>query len=136
MRIPKYIKELFNDIDHINHNGIIDQEEIDSFKGSGTVFDQNQPCYKLEAGMNIFKFIQGNESSFRATVQYTDNEYTLGRKIIDGDKFVPAQESRRKTSDDSASIQVEQGQYAIKKYSKKTPSMQVYGVYNCVAVTI
>ena len=136
MKIPYFIKDLFNYVDHINRDGKIDQEEIDSFKGSGTVFDPDSPCYNIQAGMSIYTFVRANETHFRACVQYTDNEYTEGRKILDNNELVQTDEKRRTAQDDEHSLQVEQGQYAIKKYSEDTPSLQTYNVCNCVAVTV
>ena len=136
MKIPQFVQELFDYVDHIDRNGIIEQEEIDSFKGSGTVFDPNEPFYNIKPGMSIYTFVRENESSFRACVQYTDNEYKPGRKLLNNNKLISTDMKRKTASDDEKSLQVEQGQYAIKKYSKDTQSLKVYNVCNCVAVTI
>ena len=39
MKIPLYIQECFKAFDNINGNGIIEQEEIDALKGTGTIYE-------------------------------------------------------------------------------------------------
>lgn len=135
MKIPQWIFDDFYNFDK-NRNGTIEQSELDELKGSGTVFDPDNTLYKVSSGMNISLFIQENRRQYGTAIQYTDNEYTEGRKVLQNNQLMPTNKTRRCTKDKSKSIQVEQGEFAVKTYSKDTPSMQTYNVCSCVAVTI
>ena len=137
MKIPLYIQECFKAFDNINGNGIIEQEEIDALKGTGTIYDVNKSKYfSVKAGMDLSVFIQDNRYKFGSVVQFTDNEYTQGRKTIQKDTLKPTHKKRKLTCDDKKSIQVEQGEFALKTYSEDAPSLQTYNVCNCVAISI
>jgi chemotaxis receptor (MCP) glutamine deamidase CheD len=136
MKIPQEVYKDFYSFDK-DRSGTIDQSEIDAWKGTGTVFDtEKYSFYKVSDTMDISLFIKENRSRYGAIVQYTNNEYTEGRKILQKKQLVPTDKNRNNCEDNSNSIQVEQGEFALKTYSKNTPSLQTYNVCNCVAVTI
>ena len=136
MRIPKCVYKDFFEFDR-DGNGIITQAEIDSHNGTDTVYDTSRhKFFNVYDKMNISLFIEENRSQYGAMVQYTDNEYSEGRKILQKQQLLPTDEKRSTCDDNSNSIQVEQGEFALKTYSKDTPSLQTYNVCNCVAVTI
>ena len=135
MKIPQWVYDEFNSID-TNRDGKISQKEIDSLKGSGSIFDPAISYYKISADMDILLFIKENRKDYGAVVQYTDNEYTEGRKIMENGKMVPTDKNRSFCTDNFDSVQIEQGEFAVKTYSKDTPSLQTYHVCQCVAVTV
>ena len=136
MRIPKSVYQDFFTFDR-DGDGTISQAEIDSHKGTDTVYDTSRhKFYNVYDKMNISLFIKENRSRYGATVQYTENEYSEGRKILQKQQLLPTDKKRSTCDDSSNSIQVEQGEFALKTYSKDTPSLQTYSVCNCVAVTI
>ncbi|MBP3821785.1 hypothetical protein J6G99_09115 [bacterium] len=134
MKIPEWVQKEFNSFDK-DKNGIITQKEIDNHKSTDSIF-ANKKGFKVENGMDINLFLKENRSIYGTAVQFTDNDYSEGRKILKKEQFRPTDKTRKFTEDDSKSVQVEQGEFAIKKYSKDTPSLQTYNVWNCVAVTI
>lgn len=136
MKIPKWVSSDFNSFDK-DKSGIITQEEIDTHKSSGSIFDNTQKKgFKVEAGMDINSFVKENRLIYGSAVQFTDNEYTEGRKILKNKQLKSTNKRRKFTEDDVKSIQVEQGEFAIKKYSKNASSLQTYNVWGCVALTI
>lgn len=136
MKIPDFVYNDFNSFDK-NKNGVIEQHEIDALKGTKTIFDTSSyHFFKVKDGMDISLFIKENRLSYDAVVQYTENEYTEGRKILKNNELVSVKKNRRRCKDDNNSVQVEQGEFAVRTYSKETPSLQTYNVCNCVAVTI
>ena len=136
MKIPQWVYDDFNNFDK-DKNGTIEQSEIDDLKGSGTIFDTNNyKIFNVSADMDISLFVKENRSRYGAVAQFTDNEYTEGRKILQKKQLVPTDKKRKTSEDSNNSIQVEQGEYAVKTYSEDTPSLQTYNVCNCVAVTI
>lgn len=136
MRLSKYVYQVFNEIDHINRNGEIEQEEIDSFRGTGSVYDPDMGCYNIKAGMSVFSFAKENMDFFRDSIQYTDRIYKEGRRIKDGSNQVTTELPRKTSPDDSDSIHVKQGQFAVKTYSPKNTSLQTCDICTCVAVTV
>ena len=136
MKIPQEVYDDFYRFDK-DRSGTIEQSEIDAWKGTGTVFDtEKYNFYKVSDKMNISLFIKENRSRYGASVQYTDNEYTEGRKILSKQSLIPTSQKRNICKDSNSSIQVKQGEFAVNAYSKDTPSLQTYNVCNCVAVTI
>lgn len=147
--IPIWIQKLFNEVNYINKNGVLSQEEIDTVDRRKV----GSAC-KLEAGMDIHSFISKNPSLF---ANYLNNDYgeilllapqisvnqsngqnsIKGRFILDkSGKLIKTDEKRNLSEDDSNSLEVLQGQYAIKQYSQDTPQMQTYNLTSCVALTV
>ena len=133
MKIPQWVYDDFYNFDQ-NRDGTIKQDEIDLLKG--TVFDPANSRHKIYDGMNISLFVKENRQKYGGAVQYTDTEYTQGCKVLQEGEITPTDKSRNSCEDSLNSIQVEQGEYAVRTYSEDTPSLQTYNVCSCVAVTI
>ncbi len=117
-----------------NENGILDKNEIDSFiKFSG---ENEGEMDILKEGMDIYGFTETNLNRYREFVLMNDKDYKEGRQILADGEFISTDAKRQICEDDPNSALVEQGRYAIKKYSQDTPSMQTYHVNNCVVATI
>lgn len=146
MNIPYWIHNLFKEADSCckdkrsyNYNaakqdGVLDKSEVDFAMKYISIFSSGE--LKISFGMTVEDMIEANRSKLRKYIVMSDNVYEEGRKISVFGYMFPAIFSRNKSKDDPKSIEVMQGQYAVKTYSKDNPSIQTCNVCNCVAVTI
>lgn len=113
------------------NDNILDQKEVEYAKKNISVFLENSNCngFKIEAGMTIEDMIEANPY-FRGICILGDKNYTP-KSLLSRLFF-----SRNKADDDKKSIEVQQGHYAVKTYSKDCTSIQTDYVNDCVAVTI
>lgn len=146
MNIPTWIYNIFNEADSCckdkrsynfnaaKHDGVLDKSEVDFAMKHISIFSSGQ--LKINTGMTVYDMIDANRSYLRKYIIMGDNEYKAGRKVSVCGIMFPAIFSRKKSKDDPKSIEVMQGQYAVKTYSKDNPSIQTCNVCNCIAVTI
>ena len=111
---------------HRANNHILDEQEVAYAKQHISIFIAG---FNIEAGMTLEDMIKANPQ-FRG-------KCILGNKDYKPPSFISRLlGGRKKSKDDIKSIEVGQGQYAIKTYSKQYPSLQTDYIHDCVAVTI
>ena len=121
-------------VDKSRIDGKLDQQEVDYVKKHISVFTGEQGI-KVTAGMTIFDMIKAN-NYMRSRSVLGDKDYNSGRRVTVFGYLIRTIFGRNKSTDNNKSIEVDQGQYAVKKYSQEFPAMQTWNVQNCVAVTI
>jgi chemotaxis receptor (MCP) glutamine deamidase CheD len=136
-RVLEYFKQVnqgwnsngTKDASRANDN-ILDKKEVEYAKKNISVFlDYDVKGFKIEAGMTIEDMIEANPF-FRSICTLGDKNYTP--KSLFSRLFF----SRNKADDDKKSVEVGQGHYAVKTYSKDCTSIQTDYINDCVAVTI
>ena len=144
-KIPNEILQYFKEVDQgwksdgskdkARVDGKLDQQEVAYAQKNISVFMPQNGGFKLRAGMSLYDLIRAN-NYMRAKCVLGNKDYSSGRRVSFLGSLRRVLWGRSKSKDNDKSLEVDQGQYAVKKYSKNCPSMQTWNVQNCVAVTI